>query len=316
MNRRDFLKRTATATIAACAAPGRANTALAATRVIDTHTHFYDPARTQGVPWPAKGSPLYRTVLPQDWRLVAQPLGITETIVVEASSWLEDNAWVLDLAAAERSIVGFVGHLLPHEVDFEAHLRRFAGNPLFRGIRVSGGDFAGHFDKPEFRRGLRLLADLGLELDVNGPPALLPFVAKIATEVPALRMVINHAGGAGDPARLAETWLTGMKEAARQQNVFCKVSGLIEQTERSRQEWGQAPRETAYYTPILDHCWECFGEERLIYGSNWPVCEKGGSYRDQFKIVFDYFSAKSPEACERYFWKNARAVYQCLDRSA
>lgn len=80
-------------------------------------------------------------------------------------------------------------------------------------------------------------------------------------------------------------------------------------------QWGEAPRDTAYYAPILDHCWENFGEERVVYGSNWPVCEKGGSYANQFQIVREYFAAKGPAASERYFWKNAREVYRWPDRA-
>jgi len=282
---------------------------------VDTHTHFYDPTRPEGVPWPAKGSQLSRPVLPGDWLAVAAPHGVTETVVVEASSWLEDNAWILDLAATERCIVGFVGHLLPQEADFPKHLKRFAANPVFRGIRVSGAGFLGNVDRPEFRRGIALMADLDLALDLNGPPALHLPAARLAAEVPALRLVIDHVGSAGDPARLSPEWRVGMKTLGQQQNVFCKVSALIEQTDESKKQWGQAPRDTAYYTPILDHCWECFGEDRLVYGSNWPVCEKGGTYADQFKIVNEYFTARGPAACGKYFGKNAHAVYRWKERA-
>lgn len=316
MNRRSFLRNSALATAGAIAAPLTSRAAAPATRVIDTHTHFYDPTRPDGVPWPGKGSPLYRQVLPKDWLAVAAPSGVKETVVVEASAWLEDNAWILDLAARERSIVGFVGHLLPQADDFARHLQRFGANPIFRGIRVSGRDFLDNADKDEFRKGVRLMADMNLELDVNGGPPILAPVAKLAAEVPALRIVINHVGGAGDPTKLSDPWREGMKAAGQQKNVFCKVSALLEQTAQSAREWGKAPREAAYYAPILDHCWECFGEDRLVFGSNWPVCEKGGSYEDQVKVVADYFSAKGKEACEKYFWKNSLAAYRWVERPA
>jgi len=316
MNRRTFLHQSTAAAAGLLAFPIRGRAAAPATRVIDTHTHFYDPARPEGVPWPGRGSPLYRPVLPKDWLAVAAPDGVTETVVVEASNRLEDNAWILDLAATERCIVGFVGHLLPHVVDFPQHLKRFGSNPLFRGIRVSGRDFLDHAEKAEFRTGLGLMSDLGLELDVNGPSTILPAAAKLAAELPALRIVINHVGSAGDPSRLSEPWREGMKAASQQKNVYCKVSALLEQTDASGKEWRKAPKETAYYAPILDHCWECFGEDRLVYGSNWPVCEKGGTYAEQFKIVAEYFSARGKEACEKYFWKNARDAYRWVDRAA
>jgi len=316
MNRRTFLQQSAALAAGLAASPLRGVPTSGVTRIVDTHTHFYDPTRSQGVPWPSKGSPLYRTVLPKDWLAVAAPCGVSQTVVIEASSWLEDNAWVLELAAGAPSIVGFIGHLLPQEVDFEKHLKRFGSNPLFRGIRVSGADLLNNLDKPEFRKGIELMAGMNLELDVNGPPGLLQPVAKLAAEIPSLRIVVDHVGGAGDPARLSEEWREGMKSAGRQKNVYCKVSALLEQTDASGKEWGKSPRETAYYAPILDHCWECFGEDRLVYGSNWPVCEKGGSYEDQFKVVADYFAARGREAAEKYFWRNSRQAYGWVERTS
>lgn len=314
MNRRTFLQRTAAAA-AALTAPAISPAAPLAPRIVDTHTHFYDPTRTEGVPWPAKGSPLYRTVLPRDWRAVAGPLGVAETVVVEASQWVEDNAWILDLASRERCIVGFIGNLLPHEPEFAQHLTRFAANPIFRGIRVSGASLVQNIEQPDFRRGVALLADRGLVLELNGPPALHPVAARLAAELPALRIMIDHVGGAGDPTRLTPEWREGIRALGRQGNVACKISALLEQSTASAKQWGEAPRDTAYYAPILDHCWECFGEERVVYGSNWPVCEKGGSYANQFQIVREYFAAKGPVASERYFWKNAREVYRWPDRA-
>src|SRR3954469_1401445 len=109
--------------------------------VIDAHTHFYDPTRPGGVPWPAKGDKaLYRPVLPAEYEKLARPLGGVRTVVVEASPWVEDNQWLLDLAAKDKFLVGVVGHLDPAADDFETNLRRFARDPLFRGIRISHDD--------------------------------------------------------------------------------------------------------------------------------------------------------------------------------
>ena len=313
MNRRTFVQ--SSALFAAEIVARGVTRAAPVARIVDTHTHFYDPTRPKGVPWPEKGSPLYRTVMPRDWLAVATPLGVTETVIIEASAWVEDNAWILELAAREKCIVGFVGHLLPHDPEFAKHLKRFAANPIFRGIRVSNDDFVAHVNEPDFRRGIALLADLGLSLDVNGPPALHPALARLAADVPALRVVVDHVGSAGDPTRLTAEWRAGMSALGRQRNVYCKISALLEQTALSATEWGKAPRDTAFYAPILDHCWESFGEDRVIYGSNWPVCEKGGSYADQFRIVDDYFGTKGEAVRAKYFWKNSREVYRWLERA-
>jgi L-fuconolactonase len=291
-----------------------ADASSTAPRIVDTHTHFYDPTRPQGVPWPPKGSPLYRTVLPDDWAKLASPHGVTHTVIVEASEWVEDNQWILDLAAKDKRIVGFAGNLDPLAPDFAANLKRFSANPLFRGIRNRrpNAQLSNIVDTPEFRASMKLMADAGLELDVNGGGGQgLEAVAKLAAAMPALRIVIDHVGGSGDPRQLKDEWKNGMKLAGRHENVFCKVSALVEQT---KGEYGKAPQDTAFYLPILDHVWESFGEDRVVYGSNWPVSDKGAPYDVVFRIVKEYFGSKGKEASEKYFWKNSLAAYRWIER--
>lgn len=307
MRRRHFLQSAATALLPAVT---RSHAAVA-TRVIDTHTHFYDPTRPQGVPWPGKGTKLYRPVLPADWRAVAEPHGVRETVIVEASPWVEDNQWILDLAAQEKCIVGFVGHLDPQDTAFSSHLKRFAANPIFRGVRWSGTLVNQAAMKDQVLAGAKLLADHGLELDLNGPPETLPEAAQLAEAVPDLRIVINHLGSSGDPKTLKPGWKENIRSIATRKNVWMKVSALVEQV---KGEEGSAPREVGYYLPILDHLWEYFGPDRLIYGSNWPVSDRGAPYEVVFKLVHDYFSSKGTEAAEKYFWRNSRAAYRWIDR--
>lgn len=312
MQRREFLGQVTLAAACSLALPGRLSAALPR-RIVDTHTHFYDPTRKQGVPWPGKGSSLYRPVYPKDWLEVATPHGVRETVVVEASPWLEDNQWLLDLAKENKCIVGVVGNLAPQETDFPKHLKRFAQDPIFRGIRIAG-EVGKLIQSDDFLHGIKLMVDRDLELDVNGPPQIHAAVADLAGQFPELRIVLNHVGGAGDPAKLSDQWRSGIAALGKRENVFCKVSALGEQTEASNQRYGDSPRDVEYYRPILDHCWNSFGEDRLIYGSNWPVCEKGGSYADQFAIVAAYFEDKGQAAAEKYFWKNALRAYRWQPR--
>lgn len=139
--------------------------------LIDTHTHFYDPTRPQGVPWPGKGDKrLYRPVLPAEFFKLTTPLGVTGTVVVEASPWLEDNRWLLDLADHEKGIVGIVGNLTPGEAEFAGHLKRFSRHPLYRGIRIGHGLLKEKLADKAFLDDMRRLADQDLTLDVNGGP--------------------------------------------------------------------------------------------------------------------------------------------------
>jgi len=313
IKRRDWMKGAmATAALAhtsdAWAAPG----AIKPSRVVDTHTHFYDPSRPAGVPWPGKGTPLYRTVMPKDWRAVAAPVGVAETIVVEASPWVEDNQWILDLAADDRSILGLVGNLDPRDAAFSNNLARFAKNPIFRGVRWRSDLVPIDRDRELLVRAARQLKELDLQLDLNGPCTALPLATQLATEVPDLRIVINHLGASGDPTSLHPQWRDSIRDVAARPNVFMKVSALVEQV---KCEPGQAPSDTAYYEPVLDHLWECFGEDRLIYGSNWPVSDRGAAYDVVYRIVSEYFSSKGKDATEKYFWKNAQTAYRWQERA-
>src|SRR3954466_15974306 len=123
-------------TFFATAALGLAGAALGADAAdppaVDAHTHFYDPTRPGGVPWPGKDDKLlYRRVLPEHCKAVARPHGVTGTVVVEASPWGEDNQWLLNLAKDDSFLVGIVGHLAPGDDGFARHLERFAKNKLF-----------------------------------------------------------------------------------------------------------------------------------------------------------------------------------------
>ena len=123
---------------------------------------------------------------------MVRPLGITGTVVVEASSWVEDNQWVLDLAKEHRVIVGLVGHLEAGAEGFAANLSRFAKNPLFRGIRLNGGAIGNGMARPGFVQDLQRLADAGLMLDAIGSASMIPTLTALTGRIPRLRIAIDH----------------------------------------------------------------------------------------------------------------------------
>ena len=303
--RRQFLA----TTTALAATPLLAADKPAPLTIIDTHTHFYDPTRPGGVPWPGKGDAmLHRTTLPADYR--AQPVSqpVTGTVVVEASGLVEDNQWILDLAAKDKFIVGFVGNLKPGEDAFAGNLKRFAAHPTYRGIRVNEGALRTGLGNAAFLADLKRLADADLELDVNGGPTLLPEVARLAKELPTLRIVINHLANTRiDGKNVSPTWRTDLEAAAKFPRVFLKVSALVEATGKND---GTAPRDVEFYRPWLDIAWNAFGSDRLIYGSDWPVSARFASLATVQGIVHDYFAARGREALEKFFAKNAQAAYR------
>ncbi len=273
-------------------------------QVLDTHVHFFDETRPTAPPRLKEGKPLPRPILPDDLKKIAQPLGVVGAIIIEASPLLEDNQWWLDLAAKDAFIAGVVGRLDPAADDFEKNLRRFAGNPLFRGIRISHNDVKTGLNGTLVDR-LKLMVELDLALEVNGGPDMPADVAILAAKLPKLRIAINHAANLRiDGKEPPRKWREGMEAAANHPNVYCKVSALVEQTGQK-----PAPRDVAYYRPVLDTLWTLFGEDRLIFGSNWPISNGGAPYETVLGIVSDYFTEKGEKAAARFFLGNAQAVY-------
>ena len=305
--RRQFLAALSSVPFLAQAAPAEPGSAKSV-GIIDTHTHFCDPARPQGVPWPPPDDPvLYRSVLPDEFRRLAQPLGVTGTVVVEASAWIEDNDWVLELAAREPFILGLVGHLQPGRPEFVSQLDRFRANPRFRGIRTGLWGVSLAADDQAFLSDLRRLSEHRLALDVLVGPDRLETVASLAAKLPELRIVIDHCANVRvDGKSPPEVWLSGLRAVARHPNVYMKVSGLVEGTGLTN---GQAPRDPEFYRKILDAVYETFGQGRVIYGSNWPVSNRFASYATVLGIVSDYFESKGREATLDYFRRNAARVY-------
>lgn len=275
--------------------------------IIDCHTHFYDPSRPEGVPWPAPNTPLYRTVLPRHLREQPQFRPLTGTLVVEASPRVEDNAWLLELASRDPFVVGVVGRLEPGFPEFARDLARFAADPRFRGIRVASTRVAELLERRQLADFERL-ADADLSLDVNGGPDSPAVVARLAQRLPRLRIVQNHIGNVRITAEPPPAdWSAAIRAAAEHERVYCKISALVEGAARDGR---QAPTELDFYRPYVDVVWRAFGDERVIYGSNWPVSERAADYATLQRLALSYAFERGDEATRRFCSLNSRVAYK------
>jgi L-fuconolactonase len=285
--------------------------------IIDTHIHLFDPRRPQGVPWPPKDdSVLYHPALPERYRAVTHGLGIVGAIELECSPWLEDNQWVLDVAAKDPIIVGTVGDLDPAHPDFREHLDRFHRNPLFRGIRYGnlwGRNLGGELSRPEFVSNLKLLVDAGLELDTANPdPALISAVVQLTDEIPDLRVVIDHLPELEIPteSKARREVYANLRELGGRPQVYVKVSEVV------RPIGGELHDDLSFYREKLDEFWETFSEDRLLYGSDWPNSDHSAPFERELSVVREYFNGKGRVAAEKFFWKNSVAAYHWVRRDA
>lgn len=309
MNRRTFLG------VAAGMAALHASAQATLVPIIDTHIHLFDPRRPQGVPWPDKDDTiLYQPALPDRYRRVTKGLGVVGAIEVECSPWLEDNQWVLDIAAKNPVIVGTVGNLEPGKPDFGKYLERFHKNPLFRGIRYGnlwGRNLGEQLAKPEFITDLRALADADLELDTANPdPVLISDVVRLTDRIPTLRVVIDHLPHLDPPADLqARGQLrANLKELGRRPQVYVKVSEVV------RRVGSEVSSDLNVYRARLDELWDIFGPDRLLYGSDWPNSDNSAAYPLVLNLVREYFSSKGSAVTEKFFWGNSVAAYRWVKR--
>lgn len=285
--------------------------------IIDTHIHFFDMGRPQGVPYPGKGG--LNGITKADaalFRKTAAQFGVVGAVEVEASPWVEDNLWVLLECEKDPIMVGTIGNLEPDKPEFREYLDRYRKNPLFLGIRYGnlwGRSLAAMLEKPEFLAGMKELAASKLTLDTANPRAdLLRSIIALTDKVPGLRVVLDHvpAMTAFDEPGERKALEASLRELAKR-DVYAKLSVV------ARREAGGVNKHLASHKHRLDLLCDVFGEDRVVYGSDWPNSTGNWiSYGDALQIVQEYFAAKGRAAAEKYFWRNSVAAYRWVWREA
>lgn len=252
----------------------------AAPEIMDTHVHFYDTQRPGGVPWPSpKDKVLYRRAMPSDYQSVSK----ARVILVEASRLFSDNQWILDLARQYAFIGGCVGNLDPSDPAFARHVEAFRRNPKFLGIRLGANRAQENFER------LNPLEDAGLALDLIGNAEMYPLAARLSDRYPKLRLILDHLPLAQRDTSIGE--LRGRK------NVFAKVSWILRGPEDKLENHLEA----------LDEVWSVFGENRVVYGSNWPVSDLVVPYSKIQETAIAYFKTKP---LKKYLTDNSQAIYR------
>lgn len=316
MQRRDILKFGASAAVA-WSMNSIAEKLSSGIPIIDSHIHLFDTQRPGGVPWPEKSdTAIYQPALPARYSKIARPLGVVGAIVVEASPLASDNDWVLHEAAGNPIIVGVVGDLVPGTSSYMKDLERLHSNPLFVGIRYGnlwGRNLGIDWQKPGFIEGLKALANFGLEMDSANPDAsLIDAIVRVSDQVPNLRIVIDHLPSAPIPTNemARKDYWSQLRHLGQNPNIFIKLSEIPVRV------GNDVPKDSEFYKERLDAIWEVFGEDHILYGSDWPNSDHIATYAETLAIVRSYVSQKSSAAQQKFFWKNSIAAYKWHRRQA
>ena len=279
----------------------------AVTPIIDCHVHLFDLARPEGIGWIKKDDPiLYRSFLPEHHQPIAKANGVTGVVLVQAGQSIPDNQWNLDITAHNKKLyIGVVGNLskVIGTDAFKPLFDKLCKDERYVGYRLSGRP-TGKLSEAFFRD-LKLTAAKGKTVDILLGGFSLADASEIASKVPKLKIIVDHFGGValnGKP--LDPEWVKSFRAVAKHNNVYCKVSALYGRVKKQ-----PAPRDIAFYKEVLDLAWECYGENRLVYGSDWPVTRTSGDYASVLKLPRAYFDGKGRAVSANLFHQNASRFY-------
>lgn len=278
-----------------------------ASPIVDAHHHFWRVDRGD-YHWmsPGMGLPLHRDYLPQDLVPLLRKAGVDKTVVVQAAQTEDETAFLLALAGETDFVAGVVGWLDMEDPAFAAKLDTLIANPKFVGLRPMLQDLAddAYILRPAVVSSLRVIAERGVAFDVLTYPSHLGNVAKALEAVPGLRAVIDHISKPSIASGAFNGWAGDLQRIAAFPNVFCKLSGMI--TEADHDSWRPCDLK-----PYVDQALLSFGADRLMFGSDWPVCLLAGSYAEALnalRTVLDPQLSKDQQAA--VYGLNAIRFYQ------
>lgn len=271
---------------------------------IDSHQHFWKYSEAE-YPWIGKGTPLQRDWLPADLEREAAKVHMDGSVAVQARQTVEESRWLLKLADESRFIKGVVGWVDLQSDKVEGDLATLSRNKKFVGVRhvVQSEPDSQFMLKREFLRGLGLLQQFNLAYDLLLFPKHLPAAVKVVEKFPEQRFVVDHIAKPMIRAGMMQPWKDDIKELAKHQNVACKISGMV--TEAKLKGWTKED-----FRPYLDVVFEAFGEDRLMFGSDWPVCLLAGTYEEVHGLAADFFNQFSVAVQKKFFGGNAVKVYR------
>jgi len=271
---------------------------------IDAHQHFWRYTAAEYGWIDGAMAPLRRDYVPADLRHEMARAAFDACVAVQARSTIEETRWLLALAHAHPFIAGVVGWIDLQSADARAQLAALADEAKLVGIRhiVQSEPDDRFMLEPAFCAGIALLEEFGLAYDILIYSRHLTVAAELADRFPAQRFVLDHLAKPQIRSRAIEAWEKDLRELALRPNVWAKVSGLI--TEADWSTWTPAA-----LRPYLDVAFDCFGAERLMIGSDWPVCTVAGDYARTMSVVVDYVADRPAHERDAVLGGNAQRFW-------
>lgn len=273
--------------------------------IIDTHHHFwnYNPVEFDWID--DEMAAIRKNFLPEDLASTIQNSGVDGVVTVQARQCLEETEWLLQLASVNEFIKGVVGWLPLADKNIQPILDNYHGNRWLKGVRhVVQGEPDPEFILGEaFNQGVSQLKDYGLVYDILILEHQLANTICFVDRHPNQQFVLDHIAKPKIKTNEIQPWQKLLKELAERENVSCKISGMV--TEADYQHWTEAQLQP-YFDAVLD----AFGPARLLFGSDWPVCQVATNYSTWLQLVKKQVSTLSSEEQNQIFYHNALKAYQ------
>ena len=277
-------------------------------RIIDTHQHFwkFDPVRDNWIT--DKMHVIQRDFMPADLLPVLQENGVSSCITVQSNQSKAENEFQLANASENNFIAGVVGWVDLQSADIEEELHELSRFKKMKGFRhvLQGESQRDFMLRSEFKRGIALLNKFNFTYDILVFPDQLKYTTEFVSQFPDQRFVIDHLAKPAIKNGDVDNWKKDIVELAKYENVSCKISGMI--TEADWESWSYND-----LVPYLDVIVETFGLNRIMFGSDWPVCLVAGTYQRVLGIVQRYFATFSRMEQELFFSGNAIRFYNLVE---
>jgi len=271
---------------------------------IDAHQHFWHYSKEEYDWINDEMSVLKRDFLPADLKKELSISNFDGSIAVQARQTLEETEWLIKLAEENEYIKGVVGWLDIQSPQFKHQIEKYSRRNKLVGIRhvVQDEPDDRFMLRSEFVNGIRVLENYDLVYDILIFEKQLPATIDLVSRFPNQRFVLDHIGKPKISYTILDPWKSLITELAQYPDVYCKISGMVTEA-----EWKNWKKED--FLPYLDAVFEAFGPERLMFGSDWPVCTLAASYENTVDIVTDYLEQFTAEDKKRIFGENAIQVY-------
>ena len=271
---------------------------------IDAHQHFwrYDPREYGWIDGSMAG--LRRDFLPADSRREMWRVGFDACVAVQARQTVEETRWLLALADAHPFIAGVVGWVDLQAPDARAQIEQYAAHPKLVGVRhiVQSEADDRFLLRPEFVRGLAFLEEFGLAYDLLVYSRHLPVATELAGRFAGQRFVLDHLAKPDVRRGEIRAWSADVRKLAACPNVWCKLSGLVTEADWAAWKPGQL-------RPYLDVAFDCFGADRLMIGSDWPVCTVASDYGRTMAVVVEYLADRPQRERDAVLGGNAQRFW-------